>query len=123
MRASEVAAALFAGRSTNDSFGAFLDLAEDANDVAHRLAEFGTTLDSSACDAKQSIVKVTTDIATLLAANQQHNTDSRQIYYRAALIKLAKVEAHVSYLLHDRQTDLRNRTERAFEHLLTYRGR
>ena len=117
IKASEVTAAHFAQLSRNDSHGAFIDLGNEARSICVRLQSFSDALDTSDLEIKGIIEAATRDIYNLLPDQNNHSIDTRQIYIRAALIKLAAAESRVEYLLSDRQSEIRTRTERSFEHL------
>jgi hypothetical protein len=113
-RAGELCASLLP--PGNDSVGAIVGLGKHASSVLQDLVNFGANLDESQKAAKRAIQAVESEAKPLLS-EANATSASRQIYIRSALVMLAAIEVELSYLIFDRQSEIRSRTERAFEHL------
>ena len=100
----------------NDSVGAMVDLGNHEAAILSDLRAFGESLDKSSGFAREAIQRVATKAGPMLS-DRSSSTEMRQIYIRSALVMLAALEGELSYLLRDDQDSIRNRSERAFEHL------
>jgi hypothetical protein len=115
LKATELAGTLF--EKNNDSLGAMVDLGKTAAVIFSDLASFRTRLGPSSREVSTRIEAAESRTRAFLSEGVATSQDMRQIYIRSALVTLASLEAEVTYLLSDHQSNIQSRTERAFEHL------
>ena len=117
--ASELSASLFAKQE--DALGTLANLGRVAQQVTASVNGFGGSLDISESVVKRKIHDTVERIWTLIDPATGSASSSapgmRENCIRSALVALAGLEAEVSYLLSDRQSEIRQRAERAFAHL------
>jgi hypothetical protein len=114
-KASQLTADLYAGRN-QEAAGAYKDLANAAESITGILTAFGLSLPIAAADAKSVIERASKKILELLATGDS-GPDFHLMNVKFAIVMLGRVESQLSYLLADREAELRSLTERAFEHL------
>ncbi len=116
---AELYASLFAQQ--DDALGMLGYLGAMAARVTGSINTFGAALDVSERPIKQAISSTIDRIWTFIdpATNSARGSTRpmQQNAVLAALVTLANLEAEVSYLLADRQSEIRLRAERAFAHL------
>lgn len=117
--ASELSTSLFAKHE--DALGTVTHLGSLAHSIACAVNSFGGSLDLSEFPVKQKIHDAVERVWSVIdpASRSAKGTTPalRQNCILSAVVTLSALEAEVSYLLCDRQSAIRLRTERAFEHL------
>lgn len=117
--ASELSASLFAKHE--DAYGTVVHLGKLAHSITAAVNGFGASLDLSERLVKQKIHDAVERVWSVIdpASGEAKSTTTalRQNCILSAVVTLSALETEVSYLLFDRQSAIRLRTERAFEHL------
>lgn len=117
--ASELSASLFAKQE--DTLGTVVQLGKLADSIAGAVNSFGGSLDVSEFPVKQKIYDAVERVWSVIdpaSGSAKAATPAlRQNCILSAVVTLSALEAEVSYLLFDRQSAIRLRAERAFEHL------
>jgi hypothetical protein len=117
--ASELSASLFAKQE--DALGTVVHLGNLAASITAAVNTFGGSLDLSESPVKQKIYDAVERVWSVIdpasGSAKSNGPGLRQNCIFSAVVTLSALEAEVSYLLFDRQSAIRLRAERAFEHL------
>jgi hypothetical protein len=115
LQASHLAAEILTKNS--DALPGMIELGKHASAVLNDLVTFGASLDASAERASRAIEKLKETAGPLFFDSGDRTQETRLIHIRSGLVMIAAAEAEIGYLLRDRQSAIRSRSERAFEHL------